>query len=181
MLGLLVFFSFFFLFFSVTLIVPYLPPGQIMCAVLGNSETSYPVAGISGESLIAGVVNGLVWGVVIVVLYCYSRGPHRGKVILPVWVPGYTTSRASTTERRQFKWYRKSSSSEVKETENVPIESVDGIGQIYGHMLRDLGVDCVDDLLVIGSTKTGREYLASKLNESPVLIARWVIAAKTLM
>lgn len=179
MLGLLVFLSFFIFFFSVTLVVPYLPPGQLICALLGNSETSYPIAGISGESVLAGVVNGLVWGVVIIVLYCYSRGPQRGKVILPVWVPGYTTSRASTSSHKASE--QSAAFSEVEEPEALPIDSIEGIGHMYGHMLRSLGINCVDDLLVMGATQTGRQYLAKKLDVSPSLIARWVIQAETLV
>jgi hypothetical protein len=162
------------------LAVPYLPPGQILCALLGNSETAYPIAGISGESLVAGVVNGLVWGVIIITLYCYSRGPKKGRVILPAWVPSYTTSRASTVERKISTQYG-ACSSEVRAAETEPVESIEGIGNIYGHMLRNLDIDCVDDLLVIGSTQTGIQYLAHKLNVSPSIVSRWVNHAKALV
>lgn len=179
MLGLIVFLSFFLFFFSITLVVPFFPPGQLICSLLGNSETTYPVAGLSGDGIIAGTVNGLIWAVIIMIFYCYSRGPHKGRVFLPVWLPGYATSHASTVNRGPSKSCA-GGSSEVEEDESLPIEAIEGIGYMYGHVLRDLDVTSVHDLLVVGATKTGREYLAKKLDVSPATVAKWVITAKTL-
>ena len=179
MLGIVVFVVFFTFFFSVTLIVPNMPPGQIICSALGNSETSYPVAGISGETLVAGIVNGLIWGVIIIILYSYSSGPQKGKVSLPVWVPGYTQSSSSADEDKPSEQYDGNSLRRVRKTVTEPIESIDGIGPMYGHMLRNVGISNLDDLLVMGATRKGRQYLANKLDVSPTLILEWVNQAET--
>jgi hypothetical protein len=181
MLGLVVFAVFFTFFFSVTLIFPSIPPGQLICGVLGNSETCYPVAGISGATVVSGLVNGLVWGVIIIILYSYSRGPQRGKVELPVWVPGYTQSCASADENNVPKQVDESSFDNFSCENAEPIESIEGIGSLYGQMLRDLGVNNVEDLLIMGSTQEGRQHIANKLEISHSLVLNWVIQAEKLL
>ena len=136
------------------------------------------MAGISGETLVSGIVNGLIWGVVIIILYSYSRGPQREKVSLPVWVPGYTTSSTSADEQEPSEQRDEDS---FCEAEVAPVESIDGIGSMYGHMLRSLGVSNVDDLLVMGATRKGRQYLADKLDVSPALVLDWVHQAETIL
>jgi hypothetical protein len=95
MLGLLVFVGSFLSVFGVTLIFPNVPPGRLVIDFFGESETSFMLAGVSGNLLLSATINGLVWGVIIGVLYSYWRGPKREERKLPVWVPGYATSRGS--------------------------------------------------------------------------------------
>lgn len=182
MLGLVVFAVFFTFFFSVTLVFPSIPPGQLICAVLGNSETCYPVAGISGETLVSGLVNGLIWGVIIIILYSYSRGPQRRQVELPVWVPGFTQSCNSADESNISRQHvDEGSFDDFSRANAAPIESIDGIGSLYGQVLRSLGINNVDDLLIMGSTQNGRQNIANKLEISHSLVLNWVIQAERLM
>ena len=95
MLGLLVFVASFLFFFISTLEFPSIPPGQIVVDFFRNSETNYTIAGISGESLISAIINGLVWSTIILIIYSYLRGPQKGKRTLPAWVPRYATSNSS--------------------------------------------------------------------------------------
>ena len=95
MIGLLVFVASFLFFFGATMRFPNVPPGQILVDVFRNSETNYLIAGISGELLISAIINGLVWGISLLILYSYFKSPQKRKTTLPVWVPGHTTSRTS--------------------------------------------------------------------------------------
>ncbi|MEJ2280964.1 MAG: hypothetical protein P8X97_03480 [Candidatus Bathyarchaeota archaeon] len=95
MLGILIFAVAFFFVFSITLVIPNIPPGQILVNFFKNTETTYTLAGFSGELLFIAMINGLIWGIIILLIYFYSRGPQKEKKSLPVWVPGYATSRSS--------------------------------------------------------------------------------------
>lgn len=95
MLGILIFAVAFFFVFSITLVIPNIPPAQILVNFFKNTETTYTLAGFSGEILFIATINGLIWGIIILLIYFYSRGPQKEKKTLPVWVPGYATSRSS--------------------------------------------------------------------------------------
>ena len=95
MLGILIFAVAFFFVFSITLVIPNIPPGQILVNFFKNTETTYTLAGFSGELLFVAMINGLIWGIIILLIYFYSRGPQKKKKTLPIWVPGYATSHSS--------------------------------------------------------------------------------------
>jgi hypothetical protein len=99
MLGILIFGASFLFLFSITLIVPNIPPGQLFVDFFGNIEQTYTFSGISGELLLVATINGLVWGLIILLIYSYYKGPQKEKNTLPVWVPGYATSRSSKKEK----------------------------------------------------------------------------------
>ena len=176
MLVVLVFIASFIVLLIGTIMFPAIQPGQMVCDVLGNSETNYLIAGISGERLISGIINGLVWGVIIVVIYSYLKGPSKGKVNLPIWVPGYTTSDNSKIENESLKQHDKQSFLRMKKIQDI--ERVEGIGYKYGCKLRKIGIENVDDLLQVGYTRTGRNYLAKNIGVSPSTIRDWVYQAE---
>ena len=159
-----------------TLMVPGIPPGQMICDVFGNSEADYLIAGVSGELLVSGIINGLIWGAVIIIVYSFWKGPSKGKVNLPVWVPGYTTSRSSKIENKAPKKYDELSFEEAAKAQEI--ELIEGIDYRYGRKLRKIGINTVDDLLQVGYTKTGRDYLAKKVGVSQLTVLNWVRQAK---
>ena len=177
MLVILVFVASFFVLFSATLVVfPSMPPGQLIIDVFGNSEADYLVAGVSAELVIAGLINGIVWGVVILLVYSYWRGPAKTKVNLPIWVPDYTTSRGSAVKDKSNKQHNRSSLPIVKEPQDIT--SVQGIGYIYGRKLRKIGINTVEDLLQKGSTITGRKELANKMDVTESTVLNWLRQAE---
>ena len=95
MLGIIIFAVAFFFVFSITLVIPNIPPGQILIDFFRNTETTYTLAGFSGELILVATLNGLIWGIIFLLIYSYTRGPQKEKKNLPVWVPGYATSRSS--------------------------------------------------------------------------------------
>jgi predicted flap endonuclease-1-like 5' DNA nuclease len=176
MLVVLVYVASFIVLLVSTLIVPVIPPGQMICNVFKNSEADYLIAGVSGEFLVSGIINGLIWGAVIILVYSFWNGPSKGKVDLPVWVPGYTTSRSSKIESKSPKEFKELSFEDAKNAREI--ELIEGIGYKYGLKLRKIGVTTVDDLLEVGYTKTGRDYLAKKVGVSQLTVLNWVRQAK---
>ena len=176
MLVVLVYVASFIIFLICTLTFPGIPPGQMICDVFGNSEADYLIAGVYGKLLVSGIINGLIWGAVIIIVYSFWKGPSKGKVNLPVWVPGYTTSSSSKIEKKSPEKYDELSFEDAAKAREI--ELIEGIGYMYGRKLRKVGITTVDDLLQVGYTRTGRDYLAKKVGVSQLTILNWVRQAK---
>jgi hypothetical protein len=177
MFAIVVFVAFFLFLFILTLVFPNMPPGQIICNVLGNSETTDSIAGVSGDLLIAAVINGIIWGVVVLIVYSYLRGPPKGKINLPVRIPGYATSRSSKINDKSPK--KQADPSFQRFRKERAVESIEGVGYIYGSRLRKLDIITIDDLIQAGSTHTGRENLADLIGVTPSTILEWVREAES--
>jgi len=97
-------------------------------------------------------------------------------VDLPIWVPGYTTSRTSTSKEGIKKQKDTSSVQIIQHPQDI--ESVEGIGYIYGRKLRAMGITTVDDLLQKGSTIGGRIHLANRLEVTEATVLNWLRQAE---
>ena len=69
MRGAIIFVVAFLIFLVVTLAYPELPPGRMIYDAVVGAETDYPVLGISATTLIAAIFNGVVYGVIIWLIY----------------------------------------------------------------------------------------------------------------
>ena len=176
MLGGLVFVVAFLFFLMITLLFPSLPPGQIICDVLGNSETNYSLAEFSGELVIASIINGLIWGVITIMLYSYLRGPSKEKISLPIWFPRYATSHSSKTENKSTEPHEAPSFHETRKMQDL--KSIEGIGYIYAFRLKKLDINTVDDLVNVASTKAGRHHLANLIGVTPSTVLNWIRQAE---
>jgi large-conductance mechanosensitive channel len=68
--GAIVFIVAFLIFLVITLGYPSLPPGKMIYdAIVGPVETEYKVLGIGASALVAAVFNGVVYGVIIWLVY----------------------------------------------------------------------------------------------------------------
>ena len=182
MLGPVIFAASFLFLFGITIIVPTLPPGEIIYVFLGISEITSPISGISGVVFVNAIINGLFWGIIILIIYGLWSRPSKKKAILPAWLPGYTTSRTSVPKYIPPKTYVKRPPNKARKRRthaslDQNIETIEGIGPIYGKKLRKSGVKIIDDLLRAGSTRNRRYYLAKKVGVSPSTILRWVYRA----
>jgi len=65
MRGAIIFLIAFVIFFVVSLSYPDMPPGRQIYDSLGVEEVEEPVAGISTTTLVIGVFNGIIYGVII--------------------------------------------------------------------------------------------------------------------
>ena len=185
MASILIFIAAFLLIFGITVVIPNLPPGEILYVYLEISEISSPFPSISGVVLINGIINGLFWGTIIVAIASVVGRPFRKKVLLPTRVPGYTTSRASTDNYVPPKNIIEKPIYKVsKRRKRAPLDHrvsiIEGIGPVYSKRLRRAGVMTVDDLLNEGYDRSGRYYLAREVGVSSSTILRWVYRADFL-
>jgi len=177
MMIIVVFVASFVLFFSATFsLFPSMPPGQLIFEIFGNPEADYVLFGVSAELVMSSIMNGIIWSAIIVLAYSYWKGPAKSNVDLPIWVPGYTTSRSSTSKEGFIKQKDTSSLQIIQQPQDV--ESVEGIGYIYGRKLRAMGINTVEDLLQKGSTIGGRIYLANRLEVTEATVLNWLRQAE---
>lgn len=175
MIGTIVFLATFLLFVIITLIVPSVPPGQIICNAFGKSETNYSLTEVSGELVVASVINGLIWGVIILMVHSYLRGPSKGQINLPVWLPRYTSSYNSKRENKSPKKHDASFKENIKSQD---LESIKGISYINVFRLKQIGINTIDDFLSVASSKVGRNNLARFIGVRPSTILRWIKQAE---
>ena len=67
--GAIVFLAIFAIGLFITLSSPTLPPGRMIYDAVVGAETDYPVLGISATTLIAAIFNGVIYGVIIWLIY----------------------------------------------------------------------------------------------------------------
>ena len=67
--GAIIFIIAFLLFFVVTLGYQDLPPGRAIYDAIVQTETEYPILGIPATTLVASVFNGVIYGVIIWLIY----------------------------------------------------------------------------------------------------------------
>jgi len=74
MKGALIFLATFFLVAYLTTTNPAIPPGKDLYTLLNVPEVDYPVMGYPLTTLVIAVLNGIVYGIVIYIIYVvYSR------------------------------------------------------------------------------------------------------------
>jgi len=56
----------------------------------------------------------------------------------------------------------------------LAIETISGIGPVYGRLLRIMGIETVRDLLRHGSTKHAQRLIARQVGVTPATVLRWV-------
>lgn len=179
MLAVLIFAGSFLFLFGITLVVPSLPPGEMIYTFLGIPEIASPIPNITGEILVKGTINGLFFGVIISIISIFLMGPSKEKVILPAHVPGYATSHMSNCDYVPPKKNTKMVFPRVRKRRlrsplDQKVVAIEGIGPTYGKRLRNCGVWTIDDLLKEGKTKIGRYHLAREVGVSPSTILKWV-------
>jgi hypothetical protein len=176
MLGLVVFVLGFVALFVLSLFFPAVPPGTLLFDLFGHQDSGGLVFGFSESTVFGALVNGLVWAVVLALVYAYRKGPAKQTVDFPLWVPTFTRSGSSVGGPEQSKQFEEPILQRRGYTQGI--ETVDGIGFVHARKLRYVGVSTVDDLLQVGYTKTGREYLAKHVGVPAATIQSWVNVAK---
>jgi len=69
MIGAVIFVVFFLLFFAITLGFPSLPPGETIHELLNIPYLEYPVLGIPAWLFISAIVNGVVYGFIVWLIF----------------------------------------------------------------------------------------------------------------
>ena len=179
MLSIVIFIMSFFCLFSISIIIPTFPPGEIIHNFLGFSEIISPISGISGVVLTNALINGFFWGTIILVIYGLERRISRKKTLMPVRITEYPVMQKSTLEYVPPQIFVKKPAYKVRKRKtqvslDKNIEKIEGIGNVYGDKLRKLGINSINDLLNAGSTRKGRSDLAKGLGVSNSTLLRWI-------
>lgn len=183
----LVFVIAFFCLFAVTLVIPALPPGEMISSSVGIQDTPLFME-ISTVTVVNGVINGLVWGLVIFAIYVLARPAPKKRKLPPMITPSYPSApkpeptAATTVLTMSAKPQEKKRPVEVKKRKTYSaldqdIETIEGIGPAYGTKLRNAGIRVVDDLLNAGSTRSKRRVLARRVDVAPGTLLKWVYRA----
>jgi predicted flap endonuclease-1-like 5' DNA nuclease len=170
---------------GVTLGFPALPPGKIFYSFLGAPEITLTVGGISGSTIINGIINGLFWGAIIAGIYILSRRASEPETLPPMPAPPCIPSPVPAPMPRESTGTIRRQRPKVRERKTfVPIdqgiETIEGIGHTYGTRFRNVGVKTVKDLLRTGASRSGRRYLANKIDVAPATLLKWVYRADFL-
>ncbi len=169
-------------FFFLTVIVPTIPPGEIMQAFLEIPEIASPIPQVSGVVFTNALINGLFWGTALLIIYTLITRRTKKKILQHKWRSNYTLSRLSPPEYVPPKTFVKKPVATPRKDKthaslDKKIETIEGIGSIYGRNLRRAGITSIDDLLRAGSTRRKRYYLAKKVGVSPSTVLRWICRA----
>ncbi len=172
--------------FAVTIVIPALPPGNMISSFVGVPETM-SILGISGAVIINSIINGFVWGIVAFIIYALGSRPSKKKSLPPLMSPTYPTAPPPTpapvtTVTMSRKPREKKRPPKVKKRKTYialdqDVETIEGIGPIYGNKLRNSGVRVVEDLLIAGSTRSRRRNLANKIGVAHGTLLKWVYRA----
>jgi len=173
--------------FAVTLVIPALPPGDMLSSLVGIPEP-ISILGISGAVIVNGIINGLVWGLIAFIIYVLASPSPKRKEFPPMMAPSYppapkpTPTEATTVVTMSAKPREKKRRPQFKKRKTYTaldqdIETIEGIGPTYGNKLRNSGVKVVGDLLRAGSTRYGRRTLANKIDVAPGTLLKWVYRA----
>jgi len=176
----------FLLLFLVTLVVPVIPPGDMIISLFGIPGTT-SILGLSVVTILNGIINGLVWGLIVFVIYVVASPAPKSREFEPMRAPSYPAApkpipTEATTVVTMSKKPLEKRPTQVKKRRTYTaldqdIETIEGIGPAYGSKLRNSGVKVVDDLLRAGSTRSKRRILAKKIGVAPAKLLKWVYRA----
>jgi hypothetical protein len=173
--------------FAVTIVLPFLPPGDMISGFVGI--TGLPsILGISGATFVSSIINGLIWGIIVLLIYALASRPPKKRALAPMWTPTYPTAPpptpapVTTSVSVSGKPRERKPPPPVKKRKtyialNQDVETIEGIGPTYGTKLRNSGVRVIDDLLRAGSTRSKRRILANEVGVAPGTLLKWVYRA----
>lgn len=181
---------------GITVLFPGFPPARILFEYLRITPPTL-VSGISIASILNGVVNGFFWMFIASAIYGGVRynierkelqpmpaAPHLetpppepmvvdervNKIPPSLTVPpipirsfAFSSTKVSSVEHRA-----------IHSGAEPDIETIEGIGSVYGGLLRQSGVFTVNDLLRVGAREGGRRQLAGKVGVTYSTLLRWI-------
>ncbi|MEJ2241032.1 MAG: DUF4332 domain-containing protein [Candidatus Bathyarchaeota archaeon] len=179
MLGLAIFLISFVGFFGISIIIPVLPPGEIINNLMGNPSIISPIPGITGTVFVNALISGLFWATIIFFSYNIAIRLTRKKMIIPKDITVYPTLQKATSDYIPPQTFSKKPIYKTRKRKtqvslDQSVEKIEGIGRIYGFKLRKMGISSINDLLTAGFTRKGRNELAKGVGLSHSTIFRWV-------
>jgi predicted flap endonuclease-1-like 5' DNA nuclease len=164
---------------AVTLVIPGLPPGELIFEAAGFPQATGSFSGISVSTLLNGLVNGLLWGLVAASLYAFSQRGNGRKPLLPLPEPEELPSPPLRVMPVDERVERIPPAMTVREgrfrhDRDRDVKTIEGVGSLRGRLLNGMGVRTVDDLLRVGATSVGRQRIARRLGVSYRMVLSWV-------
>lgn len=169
--------SIFLIFVALTMVIPGLPPGELFFETLGLPQATGSLLGISFSTLLNGAINGFIYGLVAAAAYSLaSRGTKRKPLPqipkayeipstpprpIPVYERTVIISPVMTAPRRRFGVEK-------------DVKTIEGIGSWRSRLLNSMDIRTVDDLLVVGATREGRQRIARRVGVSYRMVLSWV-------
>lgn len=71
--GAIIFLIVFVVLLAATLASPSIPPGRDLYGFLGVEEVDYPVLGVPATVLVSAVFNGVIWGIIVWLIFTLFR------------------------------------------------------------------------------------------------------------
>ena len=187
----------FLLFVGITLVVPSVPPAQLLFESLSIPQTTSFVWGISLASLMNGVINGLFWALIASAVSGVARYSRELRPLPPMPVAPHLETpppEAILVDDRVSKIPPSLTvpltpleplivSSIAVQTVTVrtaplgpeiDVETIEGIGPVCGGLLKNAGIATVNDLLRVGATERGRRRLANEVGVTYATMLRWI-------
>jgi predicted flap endonuclease-1-like 5' DNA nuclease len=161
----------------VTLVIPVLPPGEFVLEVLGFPQVSGSFLGVSVSTILNGFVNGFLWGFALAAVYTLSRRGAERKPLLPLPEPEElpsTPPRSILVDEREEIIPPAMTVRVGRFRKDRDVKTIEGIGSLRGRLLNGMGVRTVDDFLSVGSTRVGRQRIASRLGVSYRMVLSWL-------
>ena len=169
--------SVFLIFVALTIVIPGLPPGELVFEAFGFPQVTGSFLNISASILLNGAVNGFIYGLVAAAAFgLASRGTKRKP--LPQVPRGYELS--SSPPRPTPVYERAAMIPPVMTVRRgrfgveKDVRTIEGIGSLRSGLLSGMGVRTVGDLLRVGATREGRQRLARRVGVSYRMVLGWV-------
>jgi predicted flap endonuclease-1-like 5' DNA nuclease len=172
-----IFVAVFLLLTAITLIVPNIPPSQLLFNYITIPQSTRSVLGISVATVVNGVANGIIWGLLAAAVYALYRrhSEHRELQPLPA-----ATKLTTPPPEAVLDWHTDRIPPSItvrrkkRKRKEQDIETIEGIGSIRAQLLRRSGIKTIDDLLKVGATRRGRQLLADEIGVTEITMLRWV-------
>ena len=172
----------FLLFVSITIAIPSFPPAELLYGILRIQPAALSILGFPIAILLNGVTNGFFWLIITAAIYSVANrqkyeplppmppAPHlKAPPPEPMPVdwrinkipPAFTVP---STTRKHYSHKR----------QEIDIENIEGISPFVARLLRNSGINSVNDLLKVGAKERGRLYLSEALGVSEGTLLRWI-------
>jgi hypothetical protein len=166
----------FLLLMGVTLVFPSFPPAQILYECLKIPQTTLFIGVLSVTAILNGITNGFFWILIAsTALGVARRAKSNSLQSIPVPPELSTPPLEPMNVNKRINKLPTSITVRKKPTEmEQDVETINGIGPKWAGLLRDSGINTVNDLVIAGATKHERQYLADKIGVTYATMLNWV-------